>query len=294
MLKTSVREKILVYGQTQKGENVFLGIPAYFSIKKDINAASLLDVKLRVDGKMDSFSFVKVVLQGREIFNGIPDEEIYTATKGSIYLEIIARCKISLLIDNEVMPSEIKNPSVSFFSRKYLEPLGFKIKSSEKKGHGELKAGRGTSTLGFLNSFFTDILGTEAVIKDDGSIFLLSEYEPFSLYPDEKKVLKIETARKSYMEVSEYVLKDSFSGAYHTVIKNPRELGFMRRKYRDNPGDINFGTLCETKLYLEGFVFAELYDYVECFDEKGVVVSIRYERTPEGDVTMLLFKTYEE
>lgn len=286
-----VREKLLVYGKTVDGSEMLLSVPGRLSLKMDKDAASLLSFKMRVDCTKERFCEIWVLSGNKEIFRGIPDEEIYTRDYSGTCLEISARCKISLLIDNEVMPQKINNPSVSFFSRKFLEPLGFKLKSSVKKGFGELKAVEGTSVLGFLNSFLSKAFATKPVIKSDGSIYLLSEYSPKTNRPDESKLLKAEVTSRNYEAVSEYVLKDSVTGAYNMHVTNPENIGVIRRKYRDKAKDVDFTVSREVRLILEGFVDMEVYDRIEFLDERGIIESVKYERDASGDKTTVCFKT---
>lgn len=286
-----MREKLLAYGKTIDGSEMLLGVPGRLSLKKDKDAASLLSFKIRLDNPKERLCEIWLLSGNKEIFRGIPDEEIYTRDQSGTCLEISARCKISLLIDNEVMPQQINNPSVSFFSRKFLEPLGFKLKSLGKKGFGELKAVKGTSVLGFLNSFLGKAFDTKPVIKSDGSIYLLSEYSPRVVKPDEGRLLRAEVITRNYEAISEYVLKDSVTGAYNMHVTNPENVGLTRIKYRDNPKDIDFTVSREVKLILEGFVDMEVYDRIEFLDESGVIESVKYERDASGDRTTVCFKT---
>ena len=288
------REKIVLWGTTQSGSLIFLGVPGKLTIKKDKGAANMLSAKLKVDEKKERLIKIKAECGTKVIFEGIPDEEIYTESALGTYLEIIARCNISLLLDNEVMPQEIKNPSLSFFSKRFLEPYGFKIKSNTEKAFGKIKASKGMSVLSFLNSFLKSAYETSPVIKSDGSVYLLSEYTPENVRIREDKLIKMETARKTSDIISEYIFPDFITGAYTKSISNKNANGIIRKKYRDEAKLLDFTIYNNVKLTLEGFVDCEVYDKVASLGEEGLIESIRYERKAEGDYTLIEFKSREE
>ena len=288
------RNNIMLYGITVRGDKILLGVPGKFTLKKDVGAASIMKATLRVSSKLERLVSVTVECEGEIIFKGVPDEEIYKNTYRGIYLELVARCNIALLLDNEVMPQEIKNPTLSFLSRKFLEPYGFYIKSDYKKGHGEIKAKKGTSVLGLINSFLNSVYKTSPVIKENGRVYLLSEYEPNIVYADERKLIKAEFVRKNYQVVSQYFLPDSSTGAYNVSVKNPYYMGFERKRYCENADEVEFNIYNEVKLTFEGFMKAQLYDNIECMDEKGMIESLLYERDSTGDRTTVLFKSAEK
>ncbi len=287
------RNNILLYAETVNGEKLFLGVPGKFTLKKDIGAASVMKATLRVSKKLKRLTSVTAECDGEVIFKGIPDEEIYNHNYRGIYLQLVARCNIALLLDNEVMPQEIKNPTLSFFSRKFLEPYGFYIKSDYKKGYGEIKANKGTSVLSLMNSFFKAVYKTSPVIKENGRVYLLSEYVPNEFYADERKLIKAEFTRNNYKLVSEYVLPDSVTGAYNVSLKNPFYTAIERKKYCETANEAEFYTYNDVKLTFEGYLKAELYDNIECMDEKGMVESIFYERDADADKTTVSFKSEE-
>ncbi|MBE6730807.1 MAG: hypothetical protein E7564_03855 [Ruminococcaceae bacterium] len=285
------RNNILIYAVTLNGDKLLLGVPGKFTLKKDIGAASVMKASFRVNSKLERLISVTAECDGEVIFKGIPDEEIYKRTHRGIYLELVARCNIAMLLDNEVMPQEIKNPTLSFFSRKFLEPYGFYIKSDYKKGYGEIKVKKGASVLGVMNGFFSSVYKTSPVIKENGRVYLLNEYVPNEIYADEKKLIKAEFTRNNYSIVSEYVLPDSVTGAYNVSLKNTYHTGITRKKYREAMDETEFNIYNDVKLTFEGFLKAELYDIIECMDERGMIESILYERDPTGDKTTVLFKS---
>ena len=131
--KTIKRSRLFLFAVTMSGNEIFLGVPGKFTLKKDDGAASMMTAVVKVESMMERLVSIKAECDGKVIFKGIPDEEIYTHNNSGVYLKVIARDLSSLLIDNEVMPQEIKNPSLKFFSKRFLEPYGFKIISENKQ-----------------------------------------------------------------------------------------------------------------------------------------------------------------
>ena len=289
-----VRSKILLYAVTVSGKKLMLGVPGRMTLKKDRGAAALLTARMRVAGRCERLISIEAFSGADRIFSGIVDEEIYTQTGDSVILEIAARDKSALLLDNEAMPQQMKNPTLSFFSRRFLEPYGFSIISKNKKSAGEVKAKRGDSIYLLLERMLGDGYGTEPVIKADGSVYLLSEYEPREVDIDEDELIRAEITKKNSEIVSEYILPDTVTRAFNTALVNPYMKGISRICYIDNPGEVDFRVYNTVKLTVSGYKDIDVFDIVRSeAGGEGAAVSVKFTRDSGGDRTEVTYKAVE-
>lgn len=216
--------------RTSGGEEFTSG-QAELEIKRDNGAADIIRLKLKNPIWGKTWSFIEVRLDGEEYFGGIVDEQEYSADSEGEYLTVYGRSYAALLIDNQVRPCTIINPTVRFIEEAYFKPLGFEV-IGEALPSGEMIVEKNTSLYRFLENFCRIFIGTKPMVRGR-KIYLDDRYLGHEIkLADADRILMI---TKLYRVFSDIYIRNPVSGAYTLRRSGSDELGYKRVKYTDKP-----------------------------------------------------------
>ena len=119
---------------TREGEVLCPRNALSVSLRADLNVpADSLELLFPYSERLDrDISGVRVLLDGKTVFNGRPDELIRQRPSGGVTLKLTARSLAALLLDNEAEPLCYHEPSAAFIAEKHLIPFGITEYSGAK------------------------------------------------------------------------------------------------------------------------------------------------------------------
>lgn len=259
-----MEEAVVFWGENRGGGEILLGAPLRMEIKKDRGAADMLTVMFPA---VEMWENIRSIYGYKAedhslVFSGLVDEQTALFGGGGIKVEIIARSLAALLIDNEVMPQTIRNPSLAFISRQFLEPLGLRAAAGDTAARsGELVIKKGTSVMSLLYEFCRVFLGTEPYVTGDGLVFCTGGPASRRIRPNQ--FLSWEISDKNCEILSEVWAKNSETGGYTARFVNPQANGIVRRRYTDNPGNVDFSVRRQVKAAVPGLIKVDIFDTAE-------------------------------
>lgn len=286
-----MKDKFVFWGVDDLGKEMLLGVPMEIELKKDNGAANQLTVSFVATSVWSNIRTMTGYYENDVIFSGIIDEQSWEMTDNGYIIEFIARNKKALLLDNEVMPQVIYNPSLSIISRRFLEPLGFTVESGNLISmSGELSISKGTSAYQVLEDFCETYLGTYPIITEDGKIYCGEN--PFEKHHNISRVETLKVVESNYDIISQYYGKNSLSGAYTARYTNPYANGITRVRYIDDASNIDFTVSREVTATINGFININVYDTVTM--DYGIVMarveSVTYTMDDNGRTTKIVLK----
>lgn len=290
---TGMEEAVIFWGENKSGSEILLGAPLRMEIKKDRGAADMLTILFPA---ADIWENIRSIYGYRAeshglVFSGLVDEQTALFGGDGIRIEMVARSLAALLIDNEVMPQTIRNPSLAFISRHFLEPLGLRAAAGDMAARsGELVIKKGTSVMSLMNEFCRVFLGTEPYVTREGLVYCGGSPSPGRVKPD--RLLSWEISEKNCEILSEVWAKNSKTGGYSARFVNPLADGIVRRRYTDKPGTVDFSVKRQVRAAVPGFVEVDIFDRAEL--PMGITGTVTGVKISGGNSGFTTFITAEE
>lgn len=92
--------------------------------EESVPAHTLL-VRFDAEKPLNEIAFMRLEEKGKVIFDGVADTITELYSDNNYYFEVYGRNKVSLLLDNEVLPAVYSSPSSEQISEIFLKPYGF-------------------------------------------------------------------------------------------------------------------------------------------------------------------------
>lgn len=232
----------------------------YALIKRDKGAADSLEIKLSMGSEKDEladevFTMLEITYQGENIFSGVIDEMLWLNESGANTLTVYARSMAALLIDNQVRPVTLRNPSLRLMEEMYLKPLGFAAVDGTA-GTGELTLGKNTSVLKSIKLFCAKFMSTVPEVRGQRVYFNAAKLGKGITV---KNLLSVSIADKLYNLCSDIYVKHS-NGGYILSRKSGVGLGYRRIKYTDG-SDLSANTEIVKEIQAAAAGFCDAYPY---------------------------------
>ena len=112
--------------RTVQGQVVPLQAPVSVKLHAHEDApADDLSVVFPVLDAVPKIATVRVYHDGLAVFSGIVDEQITQVNHNGAWLKLVARSRAALLLDNEALPQQYVNPSLTTLFKRHVAPYGF-------------------------------------------------------------------------------------------------------------------------------------------------------------------------
>lgn len=216
------------WAKTRQGAKLFLGAPLQASLSWDKDApADLLRAVFPAQAPWEELGEISLFQGERELFTGPVDEQNTKLSGDGLRVEIIARSREALLLDNEAPPGTIPSPGLGLLEERLLLPLGLSLGSGDREARlGELSIRKGESCWTALARFCQQALGTVPRVGESG----LVDCGPGGV-AEETQLSNILEATLSILPCRRIgsVWMQSFAGGYDTLLSG--DLGTLRRRY---------------------------------------------------------------
>lgn len=209
--------------------------------------------------------FASVVVEHEEtiIFSGIVDEQTETQTAAALLLEITARSRAALLLDNEAQPQVYHKPSMDELFRRHIEPLGFADYIGENKIlNGEMSITKGMSVWQALAVFQAYCGGTEPLIRADGALDVSDSREVQTVILSSNIIIKKSHTKKRCAIISKVYMRGRNGAGYEIETENPlaQRLNICRVRYLNAANTVSTSLDSGTRLIGQG---NNAYEYTE-------------------------------
>ncbi len=180
------------------------------------------------------------------MFEGFIDEQKVTCDNRGVLLDISARSRVSLLLDNEAFPQTYNKPSLSTIFSRHIEPYGFtKYYGDTTSFADQFIVSKGMSEWDVLKKFCNTYLETNPVFMRDGSLNATGaqiEDTERILISNSKSGLKYTDISKTinrYGVISKVVLRASKTSGYTSSLsdKNLINKGILATRFYDAASD---------------------------------------------------------
>lgn len=149
--------------------------PLKIKLRSDFDTpADSLYLKSAVFENMPELCFIRAEHNGETVFEGIIDEEIYSADEKGLTLEISARSRAAVLLDNEAIPAVYFMPSFKDIFEMHAKSYGVKGYIGNARCKGSFTVKKGMSEWSVIDSFAKNIMGTVPRISPD--MILIADY----------------------------------------------------------------------------------------------------------------------
>lgn len=197
--------------------------------------ADSLSAVFAAEGKIPLLKTIVVSSGSRIIFSGEIDEQTETVSSGRHLLELRARSRESILLDNEARPQTYCMPSMPLLMKRHFEALGFEgFIGTEKAFNGELNITKGMSEWEVLDCFCRKFVGTVPRLTVDGIIDISGEDNgELILIGNEARLLSSVRHRKRHVLMSELFVRTHIRGDYDMKINDSlaQSCKVARRRY---------------------------------------------------------------
>lgn len=211
---------------------------------------------------------IELLSDGEVIFEGDVDEQVEEISSSS-HTEIVARCSMARLIDNEAYPMTLVNPSAEDIFRYFIRVCGFNELAGENKYYpGVFKVDKGTSCYEVVKRFSRAVYGK--LPKAEGEVFYIAGKDETE-YAELSKT-SILSLKKSYLRcerVSEIFLKLKDTEAYNTSVKDSEVqcIGINRVRYINASAGSSTPVSCVDEIFKKSreksyYVQAEVVGFV--------------------------------
>ena len=215
---------------TKDGRKLRFYNPIYLRLIKSFDCpASSLRVKVLSEKEPPYLREIHIRRQGKIVFRGFLDRQIFEKSKEGGFLSIEARSMGCLLTDNEAVPGAYYNASLGSIFDKYIGSFGVFENCLDKNARSyETIITKGKSRWEAFSHFCSLTLGKTPYIRFDNRVVTGSFEKNISL-DDAYSVRKIYNPSKI---ISVAVLRDE-NGAYRKVFRSPfkRSKGILRVRY---------------------------------------------------------------
>ena len=208
-----------------------LSVSIVFS--EDAPAASLTAV-FAVSGKVPLLLSVRVMDGNDTVFFGYIDEQTEITRDGSLLLQIGARSREAVLLDNEAHPQTYCMPSMPLLVDRHFRKFGLtEYIGTDKAFNGELIIKKGMSEWEVLSSFCEKFLKTVPHLSIDGIIDISGEDRSSLIcIGGSNKLLSVRRSRKRRMVISDIFARTCISGGYEMHLKNEAADAYAVQKVR--------------------------------------------------------------
>lgn len=182
---------------------------------------------------------IRVWQEEQPVFSGIVDEQIIQVTQSGTVLKIVARSRAALLLDNEAMPQEYINPSLTLLYQRHVEPYGF----CGFIGNGDpfqtkMTVTKGISQWQVIEEFCISCFGTIPRVTADNYIDCSGATPAgmlvFDNYNEQaNSYLSITYRDKFFKRISELYVQPKLGQPYTSLFHDERahKLGIERRRF---------------------------------------------------------------
>lgn len=135
--------------------------------------AHTLLVRFHSEGEpLSEIAFMRFEDEGKIVFDGIVDTIIEFYSEGNYYFEVFGRNRVSLLLDNEVMPAVYSNPTSEQIKEIFLKPYGFSdYVGGTSSYNGIFNVAKGKSPWDIIESFCKTCYETIPYCSPDNVIY---------------------------------------------------------------------------------------------------------------------------
>lgn len=220
--------------------------------------AHTLLVRFDSEESLKETAFMRLEHEGKIIFDGIADTITEIFSDGNYYFEVFGRNRVSLLLDNEVMPSVYNNPSSEQIMELFLKPYGFyDYEGGTAVYNGIFNVAKGKSSWNIIESFCKTCYETEPYCSPDNIIY-------FSGLPSGKKIefgkgLDVDFSEyrsdiQRHKVISSVRIKRSETEDYTTEIfsKEAEKRNIQRQRYLNASNTQFTPVFCAEKMLLNG------------------------------------------
>ena len=208
-------------------ESISLQSPAKVEVNKSLDApADDLEVTFFIDSTIPEIKSIKAYNGKDLVFDGIVDVQEYKRNIKGTFLNLVARSKAALLLDNEACPQIYYTPSLFTIFNRHVKPYGFsKFIGDDRSFSAEFVVNKGTSEWEVLEDFCLDYLKIKPKITVDGVVDVSGESKNSCLLfsntaNDGIKYSAITLSDKRYKLYSEIYAKESEKGNYTLEVKS--------------------------------------------------------------------------
>ena len=218
-----------------------LPFPLEVSISKSLDApADELVAVFPNDKRIKEIVNIEVFNEkNKRVFSGIVDEQKFFYETSGSFVNLTARSKVSLLLDNEALPGSYTLPSLEIIFKNHIKPYGFTgFLGNNKVFAKEFIVTKGMSEYEVLETFCNDYLGITPRFLNDDILDVTGNYKKSSVvFSNEiKGATKYNSAYeniKRYKQYSEIYIKAGDDTNYSLNVKNEKALskGVLRKRY---------------------------------------------------------------
>lgn len=304
-------------GKTVNNELIDLGQPVEIVMNQSADVpADDLELTLLCSGPVAELKEIYIIENSKNFFSGIVDTQSVSIDNSGIFLNITARSKAALLLDNEAIPQTYYVPSLFNIFNRHIKPYGFTaIVGDTRTFSNEFVVSKGMSEWEVLENFCADYLKVYPRINSDGTINATGEFENnsilFSNSPPGIKYSAIYENLKRYELFSEVDVKATTLGTYSTVVKDNDIInrGIVRRRLlnavNNNKTPVSCGEIMlstgaknsyEICIFCPGSMNLNIGDKATVNDsilgviENLVVSEIKYTLNKNGEQTKVLLR----
>lgn len=233
--------KYLLEDISGKNVEIYTPITAKININYLVPADDLV-VTFNYDKELPELKKIYAYSEDVLMFEGFIDEQKVICDNRGVLLEISARSRVSLLLDNEAFPQTYNKPSLSTIFSRHIEPYGFtKYYGDTTSFADQFIVSKGMSEWDVLKKFCNTYLGVNPVFMRDGSLnatgsqirdtkrILISNSKNGLKYNDISKIIN------RYGVISKVILKSSKTSGYTSSLsdKNLIDKGIIATRFYD-------------------------------------------------------------
>ena len=195
--------------------------------------ADSLSAVFAVEGQARELLSVRVKYCGRTVFSGEIDEQTEYSDGTDQLLEIKARSREAVLLDNEARAQTYYSPSMPLLMSRHFLPLGFTgFIGEEKAFNGQFDIVKGMSEWEVLEGFCKRFTKTVPVIRGS-TIDISGENDPKEITISKEKIISQKKTLRRSAVISEIYSRTSIGSGYEKRIVNDMagSLGITRRRF---------------------------------------------------------------
>ncbi len=272
--------------------------------KDEAAAADALSLVLACDVCNRDFAFVRVEDNGTVLFWGIVDEQTETQTATAILVEIIARSRAAILLDNEAAPQIYHKPSRNEIFRRHIQPLGFEGYIGENTVlNGEISITKGMSVWHVVQMFQAYCGSAEPKVLSDGTLDLSDSRTVQTVILSPEIIAERSHTKNRYAVISKVYTRGRSGAGYEIAEENSlaNQLNICRVRYLNAANTISGFTEGGRNLIAQG---NRGYEYTDmtCIgrvlypigtrirvegQKEGILTALTYRKNIDGETTLL-------
>ena len=224
-------------GWTAKGERVQLPAPVRLRLRSDEDApADSLEARFPAWDAVGNLCWIQLMDRvGRVLFAGIVDEQVLSESGDGITVELSARSRAALLLDNEAQPQIYYMPSLKLLFERHAAPYGFTgyLGRDEVFG-GAFTVEKGMSEWQALEAFCQTYLGVRLIARGDVlDASGLMQPEPVDVSRSHWPLSTCKIVWKDAARISELRMRTGDAADYDAILQDEEAVarGVVRRRY---------------------------------------------------------------